>query len=667
MSFIYPQFLFGLFALAIPIIIHLFNFRRAKKIYFSNNLFLLNIKKASSTKQQLKQLLVLLARLLFLFFLVMTFAQPFLPASEKEIQSNRVIIYLDNSYSMSNAADEEHSAYEMALHHIESIIGIYPQNTEITLLTNDFAPFSNKPKNKNEVIDLITEINLTGVSRSAEDILTRIRPAGQRSGNADVYWISDFQKSSFEEIERIGMDTLDNYFLVPIGFDQMSNVYVDSVFLTNPFVIKGEKNELNVILRNDGNEAVSDLLIKFFLNGFQSANASIDINAYGTSTISFDIGFQLDRYNTGYVSFEDFPVVFDNEFYFTLTLADRTIITEIKSTDSTTVIEKVFGNQDLFDFRSFNSNNVDYNALQASNLIILNEIEMLEETLRQRILDLVNHSSDMVVIPSPETEPGSFEGFGFRLIHNDDSTRAEMPMASLDLRNPFFSDIFETENSQFEMPQAVREWDILGFNESLINFRDGKSFLAIIDRKQKTYVLSAPLKNNFTNFSSHAIFVPVMYRLAMLSKSEFSRLYYSLDESVIEVKADSLDGEGLVRLANADNELVPGYRISGKELFLELPKDQIMAGLYSLTSSGKFIGTLAFNEAKSESRMEQLPIEKLESLAEQNSHINLFNTKGIDNFDKVIKEKYLGIPLWRYTLILALIFLLAEILLIRFL
>ncbi|MDO9613526.1 MAG: BatA domain-containing protein, partial [Bacteroidota bacterium] len=45
MSFLYPVFLFALLALAIPVIIHLFNFRRYKTLYFSNVTLLKLIKK----------------------------------------------------------------------------------------------------------------------------------------------------------------------------------------------------------------------------------------------------------------------------------------------------------------------------------------------------------------------------------------------------------------------------------------------------------------------------------------------------------------------------------------------------------------------------------------------------------------------------------------------
>ncbi|MBL0031994.1 MAG: BatA domain-containing protein [Bacteroidetes bacterium] len=88
MQFIYPEFLFALSVLAIPIIIHLFNFRRFKKIYFTNVRFLKEIKQDTQSKSKLKHLLVLLSRLLALTFLVLAFAQPFIPA--KQIKFRRV-------------------------------------------------------------------------------------------------------------------------------------------------------------------------------------------------------------------------------------------------------------------------------------------------------------------------------------------------------------------------------------------------------------------------------------------------------------------------------------------------------------------------------------------------------------------------------------------------
>ena len=79
MKFAYPEFLYALFAIAIPIIIHLFNFRKFKKIYFSNVEFLKEVQQETQAKSKLKHLLILLSRILAIVFLVFAFAQPFIP------------------------------------------------------------------------------------------------------------------------------------------------------------------------------------------------------------------------------------------------------------------------------------------------------------------------------------------------------------------------------------------------------------------------------------------------------------------------------------------------------------------------------------------------------------------------------------------------------------
>jgi hypothetical protein len=84
MIFLYPSVLFFLLALAIPIIIHLFNFRRYKKIYFSNVAFLKNIQTESEKKSKLKHLLVLLSRLLAFAALIVAFSQPYIPTGKKK-------------------------------------------------------------------------------------------------------------------------------------------------------------------------------------------------------------------------------------------------------------------------------------------------------------------------------------------------------------------------------------------------------------------------------------------------------------------------------------------------------------------------------------------------------------------------------------------------------
>ena len=104
MSFLYPFFLYALIALAIPLIIHLFNFRRHKKVYFTNVSLLEDLEIRSKNVKQLKKWLVFALRSLALVFLVLAFAQPYIPSENDNLRNNRtetvLVLVLDNSLSM---------------------------------------------------------------------------------------------------------------------------------------------------------------------------------------------------------------------------------------------------------------------------------------------------------------------------------------------------------------------------------------------------------------------------------------------------------------------------------------------------------------------------------------------------------------------------------------
>src|ERR1035438_3666616 len=97
MQFLHSNFLFALSALAIPIIIHLFNFRRYKTVYFSNVTFLKELKEETASQSKLKHLLVLACRLLALAFLVFAFAQPYIPNKKNQLSSGRKFVSIYRS------------------------------------------------------------------------------------------------------------------------------------------------------------------------------------------------------------------------------------------------------------------------------------------------------------------------------------------------------------------------------------------------------------------------------------------------------------------------------------------------------------------------------------------------------------------------------------------
>ena len=76
MEFVHPERLWFLFFLLIPIVIHLFHFRKRKTLYFSSLRFIQFLEKEQQSTRKLKHLLVLLTRILALSAIIFAFAQP---------------------------------------------------------------------------------------------------------------------------------------------------------------------------------------------------------------------------------------------------------------------------------------------------------------------------------------------------------------------------------------------------------------------------------------------------------------------------------------------------------------------------------------------------------------------------------------------------------------
>src|SRR5687768_6356730 len=100
MKFVHPEILYALSALSIPIIVHLFNFRRFKKVLFSNVEFLKEIKLETQSKSKIKHLLILLSRMIAMACIILAFAQPYIPAGNSTTRpgDRAISIYLDNSF-----------------------------------------------------------------------------------------------------------------------------------------------------------------------------------------------------------------------------------------------------------------------------------------------------------------------------------------------------------------------------------------------------------------------------------------------------------------------------------------------------------------------------------------------------------------------------------------
>jgi len=198
MRFLFPGFLFALLAVAIPIIIHLFNFRKFKKVYFSNVRFLKNIQQQTSSYRRLKQLLILASRVLAIIFLVLAFARPYIPEKNTSGTSVQqlVSIYIDNSYSM-ETVNKEGSLLDEGKRRAREIAAAYNLNDKFQLLTNDFEGRHQRLLNYEDFLREVDEVKTGSADKNLNEIISRQEEVFSSEPNAqkNIYLISDFPKN----------------------------------------------------------------------------------------------------------------------------------------------------------------------------------------------------------------------------------------------------------------------------------------------------------------------------------------------------------------------------------------------------------------------------------------------------------------------------------------
>jgi hypothetical protein len=236
-----------------------------------------------------------------------------------------------------------------------------------------------------------------------------------------------------------------------------------------------------------------------------------------------------------------------------------------------------------------------------------------------------------------------------------------------DFNNPFFENVFEEKSISLAMPKASSVLDWGNDRSAILHFKNDKPFLSAFQQKGKLYVMASPLSSAYTDFFNNALFVPVMYRIAASSKKSENKLYYTLHENFISIIADSLKAEQAVKLIAAEQEILPSQRRVGEQVYIDIPKFSINQGFYNAVVNKDTINLIAFNLDKKESLMDQYVEDEVSALFGGGDNVTLFEAASDDTFSNEIKARYLGRPLWKYALILSLLFLLMEVLLIRFL
>jgi hypothetical protein len=652
MTLLRPEFLWALLTLSIPIVIHLFNFRKKRVVYFSNTRFIKQIKEETTALKRIKQYLILAARILFLSFLVLAFAQPFIPADKQLNAGSPVVLYIDNSYSMT-LQNGNATLLEQAVNYAQDLIDAFPAETRFVLLTNSNQAFLKKSKTKKEVSDYLTQIKPELENKSFERIVNK----DWRQTDA-FFVLSDFQQQQFENIK---VDSFP-FVLVPFQKENTSNLFFDSVYLQNPFLVKGEKNKLVCVLHNSGVDKRSQVLVRFFIEEIQVGSVTTDIQPNKNNEIVFDLPMNLSGWQRGRVSVNDAGNAFDNDFYLAFDFSTKVNVVEIKSSKALNYIDKVFANNQLFQFKSFKEGNMNYESAENADLLILNELNALSPSLQNVIDKNLKEGGSIFVIPSESADWNSFQSIMPQV--KSVTTTSNIAINKIDFDHPFFKNVFETRQDNIELPTSkpIINWNDNG--ETLIKLVNDQPFLSTINRTGKVFIVSSPLRLPFTNFATNALFVPVMYKMAVTGLKNTKSIY--MQSNLVFVKSkDNLKLESKPLKLKGNTEVIPEQRLINNQVMLNVEGVNLAPSHYWVMQEKDTIDLVAKNLESKESYLQYIKKDELLKRFGVNATILDTNDSSKPAIKNIVDENYKGKPLWKLALIISILFLLAEIALIR--
>ena len=686
MSFYHPELLYGLFAIAIPIIIHLFNFKRFKKVYFTNVRFLRNVQQQSKRHSQWRHLLVLMTRILLIAFLVIAFARPYIPVKQHNVNTsstNYISIFLDNSFSM-QAESADGNLLEEARKKAREIVLAYKPSDHFRLLLNNQIPESNRFLNRDAFLDLLDEVRIEAASMPMSKVLARVYgfETKGRMSNQDLYMISDFQQSQ-TDINAWKTDTNVQISLLPLFSAGQDNVFIDSCWFETPVLQKSTLLKLHYRIKNLSQHEAEKIPVTLLINNKQKALASVDLMANEERVE--ELVFKIDTAGVyhGKIEIRDFPITYDDQFYFGFNIADQINVLSINGKQASDAIKLFYANDSLFHFVEQEENRIDYSSFSNYNVIILNGAANYSSGLIMELKKYYARSGSIVIIPSNDANIKEVNWLSAaKLIERfvkKDTSRARLHW--MDIESAEFNDVFDLDEKTFNLPDNVdmpffrSHWNLMNNNRlhsiDLIKFDNGRSFLRKYHHNQSSiYLFTAAFNKANSNITAHALFVPIMYNVAMQSRRTQS-LYYTLGkEIIVDLQAFPITQNEMFSISSeqSDKQFIPAVIHSGGLNALIVDESSVSnAGNYRIEYKGKSIQSCAFNYSRLESDLHSWTTEELEQQITQNSlkNINILAPNKA-SLTAEIKDLHKGVQLWKLFLSLAILLLIIELFLLRF-
>ena len=637
MQFKYPELLWGLLLLLIPILIHLFQLRRFKKTPFTNVKFLKQVVSESRKSSSLKKWLLLFTRMGLLAALVFAFAQPFI-ANDTALQEKETVFYLDDSFSM-NGQIENVNLFKNT---IQDFIKYIPNEQRFTLFTNKQVFKDVEVKDiQNELLNLSVAAEQLAIAEIVLKANTYFSDNAASQKNLVI--ISDFQ-------QRMGNPAaIDSTKYINISFIKPSNTILLNTAIDSVFIAERNNENIELVALLSTNSEEETIPVSLFNNDKLIAKTAAKFDVTKNSEVRFTIN--TNEVILGKVAISDTGLDYDNQFYFNIDEKSKIKILVIGNSSSD-FLKRIY-TEDEFDFSTSTLAQLNYSTIENQDLVILNEVQKLPASLITAIKTLSNNGGSFVLIPSTDGEIESYNELASSFYSSQyvNEVSQKMSIATVKTEHPLFVNVFDKKVTDFQFPSVNQRFKFKTKAPIALEFQNKEPFLL---GGKNAFFFAAAINNDNSNFKNSPLIVPAFYNMGMNSL-KLPPLYVTIGSDVEIELPVTLQQDDIIKIADKENEFIPQQRVLPKKVQINFTENPKSAGIYRVKHNEQTLRHISFNNNRKESELlyAQLP--------ENNNQTSLSDFFLESQKNNAINE------FWKWFAILAFAFVLIETALQRFL
>ncbi|GGE09872.1 BatA domain-containing protein [Psychroflexus salis] len=636
-QFKHPEYLYLLFLLLIPILIHLFQLRKFTKVNFTNVAILKILELQSRKSKNLKKYIILTLRMLALSALILAFTQPYIPASKEALNTPNYSIYLDNSFSMQMPSSKGNLLKQAQ----QELAEIIPEDANIHFFTNN-ASFKDLNSNtfKNELLKTTfshQQLKLDNAIKKAEI------DHNNASGKQKIIAVSDFQLE--DEVDYNSLIEKEHVSLLQIKPQPKINFSIVNLKLND------ERNLLEIELSASENNKEA---LQVSVWNQEQLLAKQLVEFQNTASQNIEISLAKEQINAGHVEIEDDALQYDNRFYFSINAAKKINVLSIYEEDAS-FLKRIFRNNE-FKLNSYSIQNLDYSQIEKANFIVLNGLKHIPQQLQKSLREFSNKNQSFVVIPNEDANVSNYNSFltSFNLGSISIKKTNQQKITGIYFEHPLLKNVFTSTISNFEYPLTRSHFSIQTKAKPIISYANQEAFLA---SSGKNYLFASSFSTENSNFVNSPLIVPLLYNMARESVLKPSIYDFTNTKNSYQINA-SIGKDEVLKLVKQEDVFIPQQQKYNQNIKLTTAELNLQAGTYQVKNKDSVYQYLSFNYPRTESNLNYLNSNKLKQQSNLNSISGFFEN------EIALQEVN---HYWKILVIFALLFLILEMLSLRYL